>query len=724
MGKDHMNHADRKKIRCVRTKEVFQIEASECGAACLSMILQYYHCYVSMEQLRYECGISRDGCNAADLLRAASIFGLEGYGYSKSLEEMRTFPVPCILHWNFNHFVVLEGIRGNKVYLNDPALGRRVVTWSELDQAFTGIVLYFKETGKMQHQEKKGNLSFLLKDRLSGQKMTMLYLILTGLLLVFPGLALPLLTQIYIDDVVMNGKVNWLFRVLAGLGSIYLFQMLFNWIRADVLAKLRYKLYMLTGYRLLYKLFRLPMQFFDQRYAGELSQRIENNSEVNDFLTGGLSEAVLNGFEAMFYLFLMLLYSPVLTGIGMAGILLNIILSALLVKPLENLVMKQRQDQNRLVGALCAGLTVFSTIKANGAENDYAKDILGYYAETTESEQRTGRTQQILNAFPESVSNMFQIVILMAGVSLVIRGECTAGILTAFCQLLAAFTAPVNELIGFTQRIQMMKANMTSVADIENATEDSGFQQEDKEELPVALTGSIEVRNVTYSYGPQLKAVVNQLSFKASPGSRIGITGISGCGKSTIVRLISGLLYPQKGEILYDGIPLQQLSKAVITGNIAVVGQSSFFFSGSIRENLTFGNEECQEQQIVESLKDAEAYGMVNALPDGLEYHLEEGAKNLSGGQRQKLQIARALMKDPAILIMDEATSAMDPVTEAEIMENISRKNCTCIIVAHRLSAIRNCDMILVLEHGRIVQTGTHDMLMEEAGTYRKLLKE
>lgn len=724
MKKKRVDHTDKEKIRRVRTQEVFQIEASECGAACLSMILQYYHCYVPMEELRYECGVSRDGCNAADLLHAASAFGLEGYGYSKSLEEMRNFPVPCILHWNFNHFVVLEGIRGNKVYLNDPALGRRVVTWDEMDQAFTGVVLYFRETPNVKHREKKGKFRFLIRERLNGQKLVMLYLILTGLLLVFPGLALPLLTQIYIDDVVMNGKVNWLFQVLMGLAGVYLFQMLFNWIRADVLAKLRLKLYMLTGYRLLYKLFRLPMQFFDQRYAGELSQRIENNGEVNDFLTGGLSEAVLNVFEALFYLFLLLLYSPVLTGIGMVGIILNILLSAICMKPLENLVMKQRQDQNRLVGVLCAGLSVFSTIKANGAENDYAKDILGYYAETTESEQRMGRTQQILNAFPDSVSNMFQIVILMTGVSLVIRGECTAGMLTAFCQLLAAFTAPVNELIGFSQKIQMMKANMTSVADIEEAMEDPGFQKEDREELCLALTGSIEVRNVTYAYGPQLRPVVNRISFKVSPGSRIGVTGVSGCGKSTMVRLLSGLLYPKEGEVRYDGIPLLELSGATVRGNIAVVGQSSFFFSGSIRENLTFGNEACQEKQMVESLKDAEAYGMVNALPGGMEYHLEEGAKNLSGGQRQKLQIARALLKDPAILIMDEATSAMDPVTEANIMQNISRRNCTCIIVAHRISAIRNCDMILVLDQGQIVQSGTHDKLMKESGIYQELLKE
>lgn len=712
------------RTRCVRTKEVFQIEASECGAACLAIILQYYHRYIPMEQLRYECGISRDGCTAADLICAGAVFGLKGCGYSKTLEEMRTFPVPCILHWNFSHFVVLEGIRGNRVYLNDPAVGRRVVSWDEMDKAFTGIALYFSRNEDTECSKRERRGAFLFRERLQGQQAVMGYLILTGLLLVFPGLALPLLTQIYIDDVVMNGKISWLVPVLAGMTGVYLFQIVFNWIRTDVLAKLKLKLYMLTGYRLLHKLFRLPVLFFDQRYTGELSQRIENNSEVNDFLTGGLCQAILNIFEAVFYLLLMIIYSPVLTAIGVFGVLLNITISVLMIRPLANLAIKQRQDQNRLVGMLCAGLTVFSTIKANGAENDYAKAILGHYAQTTESEQRIGRVQQILKAFPESVSNMFQIVILMIGVSLVIKGSCTAGILTAFCQLLAAFTAPINELIGFSQNIQMMKANMAGVTDIEEAVEDPRFAKKEACDFPMVLTGNLEVKNVTFSYSPLQNPVVRNLSFRLAPGSRIGITGASGCGKSTLIRLISGLLVPQEGQILYDGIRLQDLPLSVLRGNIGIIGQSSFFFSGTVRENLTFWNKDCPEHDIIDALKDAEAYELVNTFLDGLEYRLEEGAKNLSGGQRQKLQIARALIRDPVILIMDEVTSAMDPVTEEKIMRNIMRRNCTCVVVAHRLSSIRDCDLILVMENGVVVQSGTHEELLKEQGNYRRLLME
>ncbi len=713
-----------KRIRRVRTPEVYQIEASECGAACLSIILQYHHCHVMMEKVRYQCGVSRDGCSAADLINAAAAFGLKGVGFSKSLEDMRSFPVPCILHWDFNHFVVLEGIRGNKVYLNDPATGHRKVTMEEMDQSFTGIVLYFEETESFQHLEQPDKLMTLVKERLSGQQATMLYLLFTGLLLVFPGLVLPILTQTYIDSVVMNGKVNWMIPVLAALAGTYLFQILFNWIRASVLSKLKLKLYMITGYQLLYKLFRLPIPFFDQRYTGELSQRIENNSDINDFLAGGLIEAVLNVLEASFFLVLMVIYSPILTTVGVTGILLNVGFSFLMLRPLANLAMKQRQDQNRLTGVLCAGLSVFSTIKANGAENDYAQDILGYYAGTTESEQRMGRTQQILNAVPAAVSNIFNVIILIFGVNLVINGGCTAGILTAFCQLLASLTAPINALIGFSQNIQLMKANMSSVDDIESATSDQRFQKKEDDKLPEVLSGSVEMKGVTFAYHPGAEPVITKLSLKASPGSRIGITGASGCGKSTLAKLLAGLLYPQTGSILYDGVKVEELSPEILKGCLSVIGQSSFFFSGTIRDNLTFWNKNCPEQEIVSALKDAEAYGLVNSLPEGLEYRLEEGGKNLSGGQRQKLQIARALICDPSILILDEATSAMDPITEKNIMENIRRRNCTCFIIAHRLSTFRDSDLILVMDGGHIVQSGTHDQLMEQEGIYRRLIMD
>lgn len=728
-----MKHKDmednRMRRRRVYTPEVFQVEAAECGAACLAMILRYYHCDVPMEELRYHCGVSRDGSNAAAMVLAAEHYGLKGHGYSKSMAEMKDFPVPCILHWGFNHFVVLEGICGNHVYLNDPAVGHRRTTLEDMEENFTGIVLWFEKTERFQRREQPSKLTELIRERLTGQLPALVYLVLTGVLLVFPGTVIPILTSVYVDDVVMNGKGNELALLLVCLAGGYCYRLIFNWIRASVLARLRLKLYMLTSYELLQRLFRLPIPFFDQRYPGELSQRLENNNDVNKLLVNGFIEAVLNVVEALFYLILMLIYSPVLATVGFVGVAVNILLTILTMRPLRELALKQRQDQNRLSGMMCAGLSVFSTIKASGAEDDYARDILGAFAGTTESEQRMGKAQQVLNAFPSALSGMFEIAVMMVGVNLVIQSKLTAGMLIAFVQLLTGFTQPVNELLGFSQSLQMMKANMTSIEDIESSAEDIRFAEKsgsgtDGKALPERFSGLVECRNVTFSYREGLPPILQELNLKVAPGYLVGITGVSGCGKSTLIRLLSGLLYPDKGEILYDGYPLQTLPAEVLNRNVAGVGQNSFFFSGSLRDNLTLWNRKASDEEIQKALQCVNAGDLLTTFPDGLDHYLEEGGKNLSGGQRQKLEIARALLRKPAVLLLDEATSAMDSVTEAGILEHLRKLRCTCIVVAHRLSTIRSCDSILVMDQGRFVQQGTHEELYTSDSSYTELLAD
>ncbi len=722
-GEGHLKKKRGQIPRRVCTPEVFQVEAAECGAACLLMILRYHRCNVAMEELRYRCGVSRDGSSAADLVLAAEHYGLKGRGFSKSAEELRTFPVPCILHWDFNHFVVLEGIRGDRVYLNDPARGHRRVTWEDLEKSFTGVVLFFEETATFERRNRSDGLLQLLRERLWRQTNTVVYLLLSGFLLVFPGIFISILLQLYVDHVVMNGRTGQLVLLLLCLAGAYLFKIVLSWVRSSTLARLKLKLNVLTGYELLQHLFRLPIPFFDQRYPGELSQRVENNNDINSFLTETLIGAVLNVLESFFYLILMLVYSPVLTAVGVLGTVLNMVLSILPMRALREMAMKQRQDQNHLSGLLCAGLSVFSTVKANGAEDDYARDILGAFCGTTQSEQRMGSLQQILSAVPSVISGIFQILVLMIGVGLVINGSITAGVLTAFVQILGCFTQPLNELIGYGQGIQTLKAELVSIEDIEASREDERFRTEKEACLPAKLTGELEVQDVTYSYRSCGAPVLQQISFKVMPGRCLGITGASGCGKSTLVRLLAGLLYPQSGEVLYDGIPVGDLTSQMLKDNIAVVEQNGFFFAGTIRENLSFWNKDVPDAEMVKALKCADAYEMVNRLPGGLEHRLEEGAGNLSGGQRQKLQIARALVGQHAVLLLDEATSAMDPVTEAGVMQNLTHSGATCIVIAHRLSAIRSCDLILVMDQGRFVQCGSHEELLRQEGLYRSLLE-
>lgn len=708
----------------VRTPAVYQIEAAECGAACLSMIMGYYGGGAPMEEIRYHCGVSRDGCSAADIVRAARHFGLEPHAYRREPEALAETGVPCILHWNFSHFVVLEGVGKNCAYINDPASGRRKISWQELDEAFTGVVLCFTPTENFQRRETKRGLWELVEKRLGEEKGAVAYLFLTGLLLVVPVMALAVLTERFVDTVLLQGRSFDAAALITAILLTHIFRIAFTWLRGTVLTTLRLKLSMRSNFVLLQKMLRLPSTFFEQRYAGELAQRMENNSEVNGFLAGNFSEAVLNVFQAVFYLILMLSYSTRLTLVGCLGVALSLLVSGLLLRPLASLNARKMQDSNRLTGMLCAGISASATIKAGGVENEYASDILGYYAGQSDSEQRLGRAQQIVTAIPASVSNVFQVMVMMIGGGLVITGQCTTGALTAFCQLLSAFVEPVNMLIGLSQRVQGMTAALSRVEDIDSARQERRYEAEADNDikLPVRFNGGLEARNLVFGYNPGLGPVVRGFTVKACPGSRIALVGTSGCGKSTVGKLLAGLASPWQGEILYDGIPLDKIPPQLLCESLSVIGQNATLFSGSIRENLSFWRTDYSENEMFRAVMDAQAYDMINALPGAYEYKLDEGGRNLSGGQRQKLEIARALMTDPSVIIMDEATSALDAVTEKRIMDNLRRRGCTLFIIAHRLSTVRDCDLIMVMDKGAVVEYGSHEQLLAHGGVYARLI--
>ena len=712
------------KYKRVRTPAVYQIEASECGAACLSMILGYHGGAAAMEEIRYQCGVSRDGCSAADIVRASMHFGLEPHAYKRGLEALRETPVPCILHWNFAHFVVLEGFGKNCAYINDPASGRRKITLQELDEAYTGIVLCFSPSDDFKRSEIKSGLWELVGKRLGEERGAIVYLFLTGLLLVVPAMAIAVLTQRFVDSVLLQGRSFDAASLITAILFTHVFRIVFTWLRGTVLTTLRLKLSMRSNYVLLEKMFRLPSTFFEQRYAGELAQRLENNSEVNSFLAGNFSEAVLNAFQTVFYLILMLSYSVRLTVVGCLGVALSLIVSGLLLRPLSSLNARKMQDSNRLTGMLCAGISASSTIKAGGVENEYTSDILGYYAGQTESEQKLGRVQQIVSAVPSSIYDVFQVIIMMIGGGLVIAGHCTTGRLTAFCQLLSAFVGPVNMLISLSQKVQGMKAGLSRVEDIESARPERRYEAgEDKSvKLPLKFSGAIEARNLVFGYNPCLEPVVKGFSVKAGPGSRIAVVGSSGCGKSTVGKLLAGLASPWQGEVYFDGIPLSAIPPRYLCESLSVIGQNAALFSGTVRENLSFWRTDFSENEMFRAVMDAEAYNMINALPGAFDHKLDEGGRNLSGGQRQKLEIARALMTDPSVIIMDEATSALDAVTEKRIMDNLRRRGCTLFIIAHRLSTVRNCDLIMVMDKGAVVECGSHEQLMAHGGVYAKLI--
>ena len=707
-----------------KTPTIYQMEATECGAASLAMILAYYGKYLPLEQMRIETGVSRDGCNAKNIMRAGKKFGLEVKGYRKSLDSLLEVKPPCIIHWNFNHFVVFEGHRGKYYYINDPGMGRRKLSYEELDAAVTGIVLTFEKTENFQKTKKERTFFSFVKERLKGQYLSILALVSIGLLLVFPGLIIPVFSQIFIDDILLGGNDKWTTVFLCIMGFTMLFQAALMFYRGILLQRLQNKMSMISAHKFLSHMFRLPMGFFDQRYAGDLAERVENNNNVSVFLAGDLAETVLNIFVAVFYLVLLLLYSPVLTLIGIVSIGINVVLMKVSSNAIANSTMKMQQDQGKMIGAVFAGLNITSTLKASGAENEYVSRVLGYYAKTILMEQKLGKLQQILNAVPEVFTEIANVLVLMFGGLLVIKGEMTAGMLVAYTSLLASFIEPVNKLVGFIQRIQTLKADMSRVEDIMRYEQDGKFEEaEEKIPMTAKLTGEVELRDVSFGYNILERPLVENFNFHLKSGSSIAFVGSSGCGKSTVSKIVSGLYLPWSGNVFMDGMSLKQIPKEILSCSVSTVSQDITLFSGTIRDNLTMWSSSVLEEDMIRAAKDACIHDIITKKPGAYEYELTEGGSNLSGGQRQRLEIARALVTNPTILIMDEATSALDPLVEKEIVDNIKRRGCTCVIVAHRLSAIRDCDEIIVMDRGKIVQRGTHEELKTQEGHYQRLIQ-
>lgn len=707
----------------VKTPTIYQMEATECGAASLAMVLAHFGVHIPLEKLRIETGVSRDGCNALNIIRAAKKYGFVCDGYTKDVEGLYNMKMPCIIHWNFNHFVVLEGFRNGYVYLNDPAVGRRRLEFEDFDDAFTGVTLEFTPTENVQKTKRSITLPGFLYSRLRGQEKGVLALLGTGLVLVAPGLILPILSQVFVDNVLVGGNTGWLGPLLLAMVGTALFQLFYGWYQSKLQEKLLNKMTLLSMNRFLTHLFQLPVEFFEQRMSGDLVSRVQSNSDVDRFMGGQFASTLLSVFMAVFYFFLMIVYSVPLTIIGVIGIAISLTLSQLANKRLSDIAMKQQQDNSKMVGSLYSGLAITSTLKASGVESDYVARVLGYCSRAHKTEQRLGRMQEVLSAVPSAAGQVTNIIVLMAGGVLVVRGSLTAGMLMAFNQFLSSFSSPVNTMIGFFQSLQTMKADIKRVQDIEKYPVAPQFEDRPHAYMEDKLEGSLELRNISFGYSRLKPPMVNGISFTLRPGSSVALVGPSGCGKSTISKIVSGLYDPWEGEVLIDGVPLREIPPAIFCDGVATVSQSITLFSGSIRDNLTFWNKKVMEKDIIQAARDACIHDTITALPGAYDYYLSEGGSNLSGGQRQRLEIARALINNPSILVLDEATSALDPLVEKQVINNIRRRGCTCVIVAHRLSTIRDCDEILVMEQGVVVERGSHEQLRSAGGRYAALLR-
>lgn len=713
--------------RRVKTPTVLQMEAAECGAAALGAVLAHYGRRVPLEKLRVECGVSRDGSKASRMVKVAREYGLIAEGYRQNPEGLHKLPLPSILFWEFNHFVVLEGIKGQTVYLNDPAVGPRKTGLAELDRSFTGVVLAFRPGPDFKKGGPRPTLiRDLLVNRLGGMHKAVLFAFLVGLVMVVPGLISPTFSKVFIDNILVKGQVEWARPLLWLMAATALITVVLAWLQQTNLLRLRVKLSLTSSAKFLGHILKLPLEFFSQRFTGDLINRVQLNDRVAQLLAGDLAANTISAVMIIFYAALMYQYDAALTAAVIIFALVN--LAALSYVSRKRIDLNQRlfKEQGKLMGAAMSGLNQIETLKATGAESDFFTRWAGYQTKVLNAEQELGVPTYALGTVPPLLSSLGSLAILLLGGLRVIEGHLSIGDLAAFQVLVAIFLAPVNQLVNIGPKLQDARGYMRRLDDVLNNQAEEYLLREDPGpagEIGPKLSGRLELKGVCFGYTPQDPPLIENLNLSLRPGCRVALVGASGSGKSTVAKLVAGLYHPWSGEILFDGRRREEIGRAVMANSLAMVDQEIMMFEGSVADNLRLWDEAVAEERLIQAARDACIHADIAARPGGYASPVREGGANFSGGQRQRLEIARALINEPAILIMDEATGSLDPRTEKAIDDNIRQRGCACLIIAHRLSTIRDSDEIIVLDRGRVVQRGRHEDMINQDGPYAALIK-
>ena len=704
---------------------VMQMEALECGAASLAMVMAYYDKWVPLEQVRLDCGVSRDGSNARNMLVAARSYGFEAQGFRCEISALReNMSFPCIIHWNFNHFVVLDGFQGNYAWINDPARGEVRVPMDDFDRAFTGICLQIVPGESFVPGGKKKSTLEFAKKRLHGAGAAVIFVLLSTIIGYLFGIINPIFSGFFMDHLLTGENRELLMPFLILLAIMGLAQVAVSWIQAVYRLKINGKMAIVGSSEYMWKVLRMPMEFFSQRMAGDILQRQGTNASIASTLVNTFTPLVLNTIMMVFYLVVMLRYSVMLSIVGIVTIVVNLIVSRIISAKRVNITRVQMRDAGKLASATVSGIQMVETIKASGAENGYFQKWAGYQASVNAQNVRFARLNQYLGMIPTLLSAAADSAVLILGVWLAMRGEFTLGGIMIFQGFLGQFMAPAMMLISAGQTIQEMRTQMERVEDVMQYPTDPNFSDEPlRDDADYSkLTGKVELKNVTFGYSRLAQPLIQDFSMHMEPGSRVAFVGTSGCGKSTLSKLISGLYQPWSGEILFDGKPISEIDRAVFTGSVAVVDQDIVLFEDTIANNIKMWDESIEDFEMILAARDAQIYDDIMARDGGFYGKLTEGGKDLSGGQRQRIEIARVLAQDPSIIIMDEATSALDAKTEYELVKAVKDRGITCIVIAHRLATIRDCDEIIVLDKGKVVERGTHEELYAKGGYYTELI--
>lgn len=709
----------------VKVPVVMQMEALECGAASLTMILAYYDKWIPLEQVREDCGVSRDGSNARNILRAARSYGLNAKAYRYSPERLKEVGrFPMIVHWEFNHFIVLNGFKGNKVYINDPARGNIVMTFEQFDEGYTGVCLMFNPSEDFQPSGKPKSVWKFAKGRLKGASVAVAFVMVTTLIASITGIAMSGFSRVFIDRLLTGNDPDWLFPFIIGLSGLAIVQLAAEWIKAIYSLKINGKMAIVGNMTYMWKVLRLPMKFFSQRMAGDIQQRKESNASIAGSLANTLAPLVLETAMMIFYLVVMIRYSLLLTVIGVASIIGQVFVSRIISKKRVNITRVMMRDSGKLASATVSGIEMIETIKSSGAENGFFEKWSGYQASVNTQNVRFERINGYLGMIPPILTQLANSAVLILGVYLCMTGEFTVGMVMAFQGFLGSFMTPAQTLISAGQKFQELRTEMERVEDVMKYPTDVEFNDDDIDEDADydKLSGTVELKNVTFGYSRLAPPLLENFSMKLEPGSRVAFVGASGCGKSTLAKLISGLYEPWEGEILFDGKHINEINRSVFTGSVAVVDQDITLFEDTIENNIKMWDNTIEDYEMMMAARDAQIHDDIMQREGGYRYKVIEGGRDFSGGQRQRLEIARVLAQDPTIIIMDEATSALDAKTEYEVVNAIKQRDITCIVIAHRLSTIRDCDEIIVFDHGKVVERGTHEELMALDGAYTKLI--
>ncbi|MBS3903725.1 MAG: ATP-binding cassette domain-containing protein [Simkania sp.] len=713
-------------MRCkrVRTPIMIQMEVMECGAAALGSVLGYYGKFLTLEELRVECGISRDGTSIINLLKAAEKFGLAAKALKKQASELFDFVFPAILFWEFKHFVVLEGFGKKGVYLNDPCMGPRRVSYEEFQRSFSGVILCFEKTA---HFVKEGSPPSLFQDlriRFKGMHNPFRFLFFTGCCLLVPNIVLVFSLVAIVDTVFSRVFFPWKGEYIQVIVLIACFTGILTWMQQYVMSRLNQKLSMRFSSEFLWHLFKLPTNFYSQRHASEVACRIGLNDTIAEILTGPVTSAVINMVLVVFYALIMFSIDIAIASIGCVFGVLNLIVAQQIFKSGSIERARLQPDLAKSIAQSLGILQNMEVVKVKGIESKVFSRWAGAYTNVVNSIQVIEKNNAGLSSMPVLLQSLAVAALLWIGSVHIIQGSLTPGKLIGLQLLLVSFFLPTNSLVGLSTQVQMLKLHLQRLNDVTKNKVDSIYlARRSKKDTKLKLMGELEFQNVTFQYAPLSPPAIKNISFTIRPGKWLALVGAAGSGKSTISKLAMGLFYPTSGKILYNGVPLENISVDLFRNSVASVNQEIFLFSGTIRNNLTFWNDQISDEVLFHAAQDAAIHDEISMRDKGYNSLLSEGGRNMSGGERQRLEIARAFLYEPSILILDEATSALDSKTEQEIVERIRQRGCSVLMIAHRLSTIRDCDEIIVLDQGCIVQRGTHEELKQISGVYQALVE-